>query len=69
MIRTGLAGAVVFGCAAYQAGNILGAVTGCGCCCPVSPAVATTGIAAGGAVLLWLGNFRTLANFLGLVVG
>jgi Mn2+/Fe2+ NRAMP family transporter len=69
VIRTGLAGAVVFGCAAYQAGNILGAVTGLRMLLPLSPAVATTGIAAGGALLLWLGSFRTLANFLGLVVG
>ncbi len=69
MIRTGLAGAVVFGCAAYQAGNILGAVTGLRMLLPVSPAAATVGIAAVCAVLLWLGNFRTLANFLGLVVG
>ncbi len=69
VIRTGLAGAVVFGCAAYQAGNILGAVTGLRMLLPLSPATATVGIAAVCAVLLWLGNFRTLANFLGLVVG
>jgi Mn2+/Fe2+ NRAMP family transporter len=69
VIRTGLAGAVVFGCAAYQAGNILGAVTGLRMLLPVSPATATVGIAAVCAVLLWLGTFRSLANFLGLVVG
>lgn len=68
IIRAGLAGAVVFGCAAYQAGNILGAVTGLRMLLPLSPATATVGIAAGCAGLLWLGNFRTLANFLGLVV-
>jgi Mn2+/Fe2+ NRAMP family transporter len=69
VIRTGLAAAVVFGCAAYQAGNILGAVTGLRMLLPLSAATATLGIAAVCAVLLWLGNFRTLANFLGLVVG
>ncbi|GAA4414243.1 Nramp family divalent metal transporter [Nibrella viscosa] len=60
--------AVAFGCAAYQAGNILGAVSGLSLLTnwPVhwlTPAVGLVGIA-----LLWIGSTRWIAQFLGLVV-
>jgi manganese transport protein len=61
-------GSVVLGCAAYEAGNLLGGVAG---------AVLATGLpragltlAAGGAasILLWLGTTRTVSRVLGGVV-
>lgn len=61
-------GAVVLGCAAYEAGNILGAVAGAGMVWSVSPSVLTAilGLAAGG--LLWVGSPRTVALLLSLLV-
>jgi Mn2+/Fe2+ NRAMP family transporter len=61
-------GAIVLGCAAYQAGNILGAVAGAGLEIPVPPKALTLiiGIAAG--VLLWFGTTTTVARLLGVVV-
>ncbi|MFK8104731.1 MAG: NRAMP family divalent metal transporter [Saprospiraceae bacterium] len=60
--------AVAFGCAAYQAGNMLGAVAGMSLLGDVSKPILTLGIALLAGLLLWIGNFRTIANLLGLVV-
>lgn len=68
-----LFGAVTLGCAAYQAGNILGAVSGLSLLLysrAASPAIPllTGGIGAVCIVLLWRGSTRLIANILGLVV-
>jgi manganese transport protein len=54
-------GAIVVGCAAYEAGNVLGAVAGLGLATGVPPLALTLacGLAAG--VLLWLGSPRGVA--------
>lgn len=61
-------GAVVFGCAAYQTGNILGAVAGLTLVWPVEGHWLTVAVAGGSGLLLWLGTYRVLANLLGLMV-
>ncbi len=60
--------AVAVGCTAYQAGNLLGALSGLVLfgTPQQTPAVLGLGIACAG--LLWLGNFRTIAHFLGVIV-
>ncbi|MGM9508736.1 NRAMP family divalent metal transporter [Larkinella sp. GY13] len=59
---------IVLGCAAYQAGNILGAVAGLSMIIPVSPIWLTAGIGLVCIFLLWQGSTRLIANFLGVVV-
>jgi len=63
-----VAGAIILGCAAYEAGNILGAVEGFGLIFDVSPAAYTvvSGLAAG--LLLWFGTTRLVAHVLGALV-
>ncbi len=61
-------GAVAFGCAAYQAGNILGGVKGLDLVLAGYSQGFTVLIAALAAFLLWLGNYRLLTQILGLVV-
>jgi manganese transport protein len=63
-----LFGAVAFGCAAYQAGNILGAVSGLMLLTDVPQAVLVTGLGLLAAALLWLGSIRAIANVLAGVV-
>lgn len=60
--------AVAFGCAAYQAGNMLGAISGIALLSDWPIKTMTVALALGCAILLWLGNFRTIANALGLIV-
>ncbi|CAN5312865.1 Nramp family divalent metal transporter [soil metagenome] len=61
--------AVALGCAAYQAGNILGAVSGLSLLFPAIPSqLLTLLIGVVCIVLLWQGSTRLIANFLGLVV-
>ncbi len=59
---------VLAGCAAYEMGNILGAVAGLRLVVNISAPVATiaTGLAAG--LILWHGSARAVARILGLVV-
>ncbi|MFB6099326.1 MAG: Nramp family divalent metal transporter, partial [Salinibacter sp.] len=61
-------GAIILGCAAYEAGNILGAVEGVKLIYGASPVWYTllSGLAAG--VLLWFGTTRLVAHVLGVVV-
>ncbi len=61
-------GAIGVGCAAYEAGNLLGAAAGAQLLLGVSPA--TLALVAGGAaaVLLWVGAPRMVANSLALLV-
>jgi len=60
--------AVAFGCAAYQAGNLLGALSGLALftSMPTGWATLLLGVLCGS--LLWFGNFRLIANALGIVV-
>lgn len=61
-------GAIVFGCAAYEAGNILGAVAGAGLGTGWDPRVLTMAIGIFAAALLWLGSPRRVAYILSAVV-
>ena len=60
--------AVAFGCAAYQAGNMLGALSGLALIAEFNMRWMTIPLALFCAALLWIGNFRIIANLLGLIV-
>lgn len=60
--------AVAFGCAAYQAGNMLGAISGIALVSTAYLKIWTFLLAIICAVLLWIGNYKIIANILGLVV-
>ncbi|MEM6697510.1 MAG: divalent metal cation transporter [Bacteroidota bacterium] len=60
--------AVAFGCAAYQTGNLIGAVSGVGLLTAFSPKLITLGIAAVCAIILWMGNIQWMAKSLGIIV-
>src|SRR5690606_10007964 len=59
-------GAIVVGNAAYEAGNILGAVAGLQLRGVASREVLTLAIGAGAAAVLWIGTPRTVATLLSL---
>lgn len=64
-----LAISIFLGCAAYEAGNILGAISGMALAVTgVDPAVFTVVIVAISATVLWLGKTSTVANIMGVVV-
>lgn len=67
-IAWGLFLAVFLGCAAYQAGNILGAVSGLSLLTGLPIPSLTVGVGLACIVLLWIGSTQNLANFLGIVV-
>jgi manganese transport protein len=60
--------AIFLGCAAYQAGNILGAVSGLALLTglPIPALTVVVGLVC--IALLWIGSTQGLANFLGLIV-
>lgn len=60
---------IVLGCAAYEAGNILGAVSGITLSAGISRAWLTIGIVIMAAVLLYTNSFRVLTNFLAGIIG
>ena len=60
--------AVAFGCGAYQTGNMLGALSGLAIFSEIPQQLATIILALVSASFLWIGNFRIIANLLGLVV-
>ncbi len=60
--------AIFLGCAAYQAGNILGAVAGLALLTGLPTTYLTVAVGLVCAALLWVGSTQSLANFLGLVV-
>ena len=64
-----VSGAIILGCAAYEAGNILGGVAGALLAIPLSRSQMTllVGLLAG--LLLWFGKTRRVAQFLGGLVG
>jgi manganese transport protein len=61
-------GAIVVGNAAYEAGNILGAVAGVSLGTRIPPWGATLAIGSAAGLLLWLGAPRTVAHVLSLTV-
>ncbi len=73
--RTGLLalllvlGGILLGCAAYEAGNILGAVAGASLGLPLSGTAVTLLCGAAAALLLWFGKTRNVACVLGAAVG
>jgi Mn2+/Fe2+ NRAMP family transporter len=67
-VPTVLAIGVVLGCAAYEAGNLLGGVAGVQLVIGASPAVLTVICGFGAAVLLFTGNTRLIARSLGALV-
>ena len=60
--------AVALGCAAYEAGNILGAVAGLSLIIDVPNAWLTLAIVACAFVLLQLGNVKVIASVLGVII-
>lgn len=60
--------AILLGCAAYEAGNVLGGVTGAALALPLSPAALTLAVGTLAALLLWLGNPKTVARALAAFV-
>ncbi|ARK10323.1 divalent metal cation transporter [Fibrella sp. ES10-3-2-2] len=60
--------AIFIGCAAYQAGNILGAVAGLSLLTGVPGTYLTVIVGTVCVALLWVGSTQHLANFLGLIV-
>ena len=61
-------GAIGVGCAAYEAGNLLGAAAGARLILGLSPGVLALAAGAVAAVLLWVGAPRAVANSLALLV-
>jgi Mn2+/Fe2+ NRAMP family transporter len=61
-------GAVLFGCAAYEAGNILGGVAGAELGTGLAPRLLTGMCCAGAAIILGLGAPKTVARSLSLLV-
>ncbi len=60
--------AVAFGCAAYQTGNILGAVSGLMLLSDIPQYVFVLALGAVATGLLWFGNIKTIAHILAAVV-
>jgi manganese transport protein len=60
---------VVLGSAAYEAGNILGAVSGISLVAGVNTQLATVGIISLAAVLLYTNSFSLITNFLAIIIG
>jgi manganese transport protein len=63
-----VAGGIILGCAAYEAGNLLGGVAGLRLIFDVPPFVLTLAMAAAAALLLATGNTRWIARCLGGLV-
>lgn len=61
-------GAIIFGCAAYEAGNILGGVSGAVLGTRLSPTILTLAVGIIAGVILWLGTPRTVAYILSAFV-
>ena len=61
-------GAVVLGCAAYEAGNILGGVEGASLATGLPRPLLTAITAAAAGLLLWFGSIRVVVSVLGLLV-
>ena len=68
LVPLGVVGSVVLGCAAFQAGNILGAVAGAGLAAALSTRVLSVGCGLLAAGILLSGKASTVARILGGVV-
>lgn len=68
MLCVALFAAVAFGCAAYEAGNIVGAAAGLRSLVPIARPVAALCVALPAALLLWNGRYALIARILGAVV-
>lgn len=60
--------AVAFGCAAYEAGNILGALSGLALFSNIPQWLPTIALGLVCGAFLWIGSFRAVAHLLGMVV-
>ncbi len=67
-LKVFLFGAVALGCAAYQAGNLLGAVSGLQLVSDTTPQYWLTGLGLVAAVLLWTGSIRVITSALAVIV-
>jgi Mn2+/Fe2+ NRAMP family transporter len=67
-LKIWLAIAVIFGCAAYQAGNILGAVNGAKLAFDFPTYASTLAIVGFCAILLWFGRGKAIIQLLGILV-
>lgn len=67
-IHWGIFLALAFGCAAYEAGNLLGALSGLGFLTSLPRPLITLVLGILCAGLLWTGNYRLIARLLGLLV-
>lgn len=61
-------GAILLGCAAYEAGNLLGAAAGAGLVLGLPPWTLALGAGTVAGILLWLGAPRTVAHLLAFLV-
>jgi Mn2+/Fe2+ NRAMP family transporter len=61
-------GAILLGCAAYEAGNILGSVAGVRLQTTIPPELLTLAIGITSGLLLFFGTTKIIARFLGLIV-
>jgi len=61
-------GAIILGCAAFQVGNVLGAVAGAQLALPWSPRLVTVALGLAAGFLLYRGSQQTVARVLGVVV-
>jgi manganese transport protein len=68
VLRAGVAGAVVLGCAAYQAGNLIGASQGLLIATGAPKAALVGGCVVAAAALLWRGAPGPIAKLMGAVV-
>ena len=68
LVLLAVVGAILVGCAAYEAGNILGAVAGVSLGNDVPPKFVTVAIGAAAAALLFFGSAHFVARALGLLV-
>lgn len=59
---------IVLGCAAYEAGNILGGVAGASLITGTSTVILTLGIGTAAFLLLWFGSTKIIAQTLGVIV-
>ncbi len=69
VLAYGLTIAVVLGCAAYEAGNILGAVAGMALTANINTQLATAAIVVLAFVLLFTNRFTLLTGFLAAIIG
>jgi len=63
-----IGGIVIFGCAAYQTGNILGAISGISLISGINPQAFTLFLGVSCALILWFGNYQRIALIMGIMV-